>query len=194
MIAILPSLITVLIHPDRLLDVGALKTVAVIYLVASLLAMLVSFFKSAQRIDAEQVAALGHISAVPNISSADWQEMADRFKAIGTGVRAEWKSNDGAVTWDLNGKHECSALCMKAGAMLLRSPAMLKDVPVSALADSTHLNRWMEFVKSKRGTQGSQSFPDERPDGTKFFQNIAYINDVSGTSYVLCVECSAHEV
>jgi hypothetical protein len=81
----------------------------------------------------------------------DWQRLADKFEACSRFVRADWHSTKGVTTWRLAGGYAESkpieALCIFAGALLLKSPHVYAGVKDEVRAETEALNRWPHLRK-----------------------------------------------
>lgn len=137
------------------------------------------------------------------IGAREWQDLADRFRAIGSDTRADWhlETNEQGVTvsdnWGLRGTttEDCAALCTLAGAMLLRSPKIAPQLSDTVRTQSDHVWRWLYFLKEQRSVVMSNVL---HGDGTNF--GVKYlifgqsIDQVAAVSARICTECSAEEL
>jgi hypothetical protein len=196
MMLVAPLIAVHLLHPEYKIDWLLFRTTAWLYLAVFAAYCVFIMVRSAFRLDKEHVIALQHVPVVQSshVTSADWLQLSNGFKGIGQAVRADWSSCDGKVTWLIRMGTECEALCMRAGAMLSKSTGMKGLVKEDILSQKDHIDRWLEYVKDRGGLGPQSYFPDERRDGTTFFQYQATISDVPTTSSKLCLECSAHEI
>jgi hypothetical protein len=127
------------------------------------------------------------------VTGADWQQLADRFKEARFPISVSFQTTRGVTTWNFNDRGECKALCMKAGAMLLKSAKVYEPLGYVIKDESDHLSRWLTFVKLKRGSERYMFWTEEMSDGTKINTYSGVITNVAVDSAVLCMECSAYE-
>jgi hypothetical protein len=123
-------------------------------------------------------------------SRSEWLDLADRFKALSY-HRADWSTSQDKTTWRIPDK-ECRPLCVLAGSLVLRSPSLPEDFPRSLLLEPDFSVRWLEYIKTKCGSNHTVPYMwEESPDGKK----IGYFGgsiEIPVNSSNLCIELASY--
>jgi hypothetical protein len=136
----------------------------------------------------------------PPVSRApEWQHLSEKFETCSSCVRADWHSTDGVTTWRLAGGYAESkpieALCIFAGALLLKSPNVYAAVKDEVRCETEHLYRWLSFIKSTISSD-SVDYGIQQDDAGNSLGVIVFghYSGIAHTSALLCTRCSAQEL
>lgn len=130
-----------------------------------------------------------------NATAEEWKDLADRFKALPHAalVRADWlRSDNGEESWMImGGKQEakCQSLCRLAGALLMRSPNILRKLTTGVSTDLDLGCRWLYFLKDKYGLTPGSLVMSGSINGVPF--QGGSIQNLPGVSESACLDCAA---
>lgn len=132
------------------------------------------------------------------VDSAQWMNLADRFKAIDSSVRADWShsAHTGEQDWRIAGalhREECASLCRLAGAMLLRSPNVVATLDDAVRGQHDDLHRWLYYLKSIDKLKNYNHGVEKFKNGEEYLLEFASIAPLGSDSSLVCMECAAHE-
>jgi hypothetical protein len=135
--------------------------------------------------------------AVPHDESREaareWQDLADRFRYVPGQTRADFQATDGLNSWTVKYNDKTTeALCRLAGAILLRSQAVLSQLPPHVKRDTEPLNLWLNYIQAyfRVGPSGFIGFDGQN----KRLEQIGSVQDLQRKSAQLCMECSTIEL
>jgi hypothetical protein len=184
---------------------------AYVYWSIALLALFVAFFR-AWKDKAEQVegaTAKAHEleqKRIATVDSAEWLDLADRFKEISRHVGAQLqttselreqfgKDTNRSDRWSMGvggEEKKCEALCVLAGAMLVKSPNQSISAEVRAVTSDR--DRWLGFL-AECGAVRSDSYAIEPiSEDRKQIHYFGYITELAVVSANICIECSSREL
>jgi hypothetical protein len=127
----------------------------------------------------------------------DWKLAEDGFRRYErSSVRADWFSSSvGPVkNWTLTGDtvdrvHDCEALCIQAGRLLIVSP-MSFNISADLQSQKNDANRWLYFLKERYGLQ-NMMHGESKQEGQTYNALSGSIRNLAATSARACVECGA---
>ena len=127
--------------------------------------------------------------------SANWRDLAKDFDGLPERIRADWNRNgEGTESWRI-AHQKCEGLCKLAGAMLVKSPNIVTELPQSLQSESDPMFRWLSFLKEKnylsRIQYGVESAETGKEPKIILFGSI---ENVARVSAVVCIECAAMEI
>jgi hypothetical protein len=140
--------------------------------------------------------------AHPVIGSAEWLDLADRFKQVSNfmGVNLHTASRLGSEvdTWQFTGDAgeiaSCEALCRRAGAMLLKSRRVSSGLSERVLSKANDTERWLSFLRDTGAVRYDGGPGREEYDGALTLHFLGSISGVALVSSRLCIECSSKEL
>jgi hypothetical protein len=133
--------------------------------------------------------------------NAEWKELSGKFEKVGLDVSAQWqcnRRNNQTIfeNWNLSGTYrkQCEALCVFAGALLLKSPNASPGLSELARQQSDPVWRWLFFLKENHNalSSGLGSLPQIDSDGTIYL--MGHISNLAVVSAQACMECAALEL
>jgi hypothetical protein len=127
----------------------------------------------------------------------DWKLTEDGFRRQEKSlVRAEWfRDSLGPVEqWRISGGtsdavHECEALCLQAGKLLVVSP-MSHHLSPEIRAIENDADRWLYFLKGRYGLK-DEMVGSGIVQGQAHTSKLGFIANLAAASARACIECSA---
>lgn len=150
-----------------------------------------------QRLQEEaELARVREESASTRITSKDWEQIAAKLGDACRHIRADSVIRKEIVEWRIAGGYGglCEPLLRQAGAMLLKSPNVLAQMPAPIAAEPDHLRRWLFWLKHCGCHTSENYFIEELADGTKETGMIGGIRDLSANSVRIATECATLEI
>jgi hypothetical protein len=133
------------------------------------------------------------------VKSADWQQLAAKFESTPEQLRGTWNRYGKPATekWDVGGwtdGDKCRALCRLAGAMLMRSRRVCRELPEEIRNIPDPMDRWLKFLAKLKPFDDYRSGVEPLDDGTKSLVSVGVMNSVAQRSVAACIECAAMEM
>ncbi|MGH9508981.1 MAG: hypothetical protein ACRD2M_03515 [Terriglobales bacterium] len=131
-----------------------------------------------------------------------WKELASRFQALPSSVRAEWYSEGLDWNGQLHGEFwlfrndpnkTAEALCQLAGVTLRQSKALAPKLSEKVRTRSDDGSRWLYYVKENHALANTTT-GTAHSYGTKVSTSAGDIEHFGEVSANICLRCAADEI
>jgi hypothetical protein len=127
-------------------------------------------------------------------TASEWDALGDRFLKCSKFARVDYQITRGVTRWDVKEDKTLEALCVKAGAMLLKSPKSRSALMPMLPNEEDTLSQWLEIVKRRAVSHNTGYGTEHLDDGSSLLHTFGSISGLADASYRLCMECSAYEI